>query len=60
MKLLSSFEVISCGCNALVVPFQKLMEGSMDIHLCERFNDLPHILFYLLNCLLTTASELRE
>ena len=27
MKLLSPFEVISSGCNALVVPFQQILEG---------------------------------
>ena len=26
--------------------------------MCERVNDLPHSLFHLLNCLITTASEL--
>ena len=30
MKLYSS------GCNALVVPFQQLLEGHMDVLLCER------------------------
>ena len=32
----------------------------MEVLLCERVNDLRHILFHLLNCLITTASELRE
>ena len=32
----------------------------MEVLLCERFNDLRHSLFLLLNCLITTASELRE
>ena len=32
----------------------------MKVLLCERVNDLRHSLFHLLNCLITTASELRE
>ena len=32
----------------------------MEILLCERVSDLRHSLFHLLNCLITTASELRE
>ena len=32
----------------------------MEVFLCERVNDLLHSLFHLLNCLITTASELRE
>ena len=32
----------------------------MEVLLCERVNDLRHSLFHLLNCLITTASELRE
>ena len=32
----------------------------MEVLLCERVNDLRHSLFYLLKCLITTASELRE
>ena len=32
----------------------------MEVLLCEGVNDLPHSLFHLLNCLITTASELRE
>ena len=55
----SPFEVISSGCNGLV-PFQQLLEGPMEVLLCEHVNDLRHSLFYLLNCLTTTASELRE
>ena len=54
------FEVISSGCNALGVPFQKHLEGPMEVLLCERVNDLRHSLFHLLNSLITTASELRE
>ena len=54
------FEVIFSGCNALVVPFQQLLEGPMKVLLYERVNDLHHSLFYFLNCLITTASEIRE
>ena len=32
----------------------------MEVLLCERVNDLHHSLFHLLNCLIMTASELRE
>ena len=32
----------------------------MEVLLCERVNDLRNSLFHLLNCLITTASELRE
>ena len=32
----------------------------MEVLLCERVNYLCHSLFHLLNCLITTASELRE
>ena len=32
----------------------------MEVLLCERVNDLPHSLFYLLSCLIMTASKLRE
>ena len=48
------------GCNALVVPFQKPLEGPMEVLLCEFVNDLSHSLFHILNCLKTTASELKE
>ena len=30
----------------------------MEVLLCEHVNDLRHSLFHLLNCLITTASEL--
>ena len=53
-------EVISSGCNALMVPFQQQLEGPMEVLLCEHVNDLRHNLFHLLNCLITTDSELRE
>ena len=52
--------MISFGCNALVAPFQQLLEGPMEVLLCERVNDLSHSLFHLLNCLITTASKLKE
>ena len=58
-ETLVPFEVISSGCNALV-PFQQRQEGHMEVLLCERVNDLRHSLFHLFNCLITTASELRE
>ena len=32
----------------------------MEVLLCERVNDLRHNLFFLLNCLITTASEITE
>ena len=53
------FEVISSGCNVLVLPFIQLLDSPIEV-LCERVNDLRHILFHLLNCLITIASELRE
>ena len=57
-------EIFSSSCNALVLLFQQLLEGPMEVLLCERVNDLCHSLFHLLNCLITTASkvfiELRE
>ena len=59
-ETLVPFEVISSSCNALVVPFQQLLKGPMEVLLCECVNDLRHSLFHLLNCLITTASELRE
>ena len=31
----------------------------MDVLLCERVNHLRHSFFHLLNCLITTASELK-
>ena len=59
-ETLVPFEVISYGYNALVVPFQQLLEGPMEVFLCERVNDLRHSLFHPLNWLITTASEFRE
>ena len=59
MKLVP-FEVISSGCNALVVPFQQFLEGPVEVLLCERVNDFRHSLFHLLNCLIATASELQD
>ena len=35
-------------------------EGPMEVLLCERVNDLRHSLFHPLNCLITTASEIRD
>ena len=35
-------------------------KAPMEVLLCECVNDLRHSLFHLLNCLITTASELRE
>ena len=46
-KILVPFEVISSGCNALVVLFQQLLEGPMEVLLCERVNNLLHSLFHL-------------
>ena len=54
------FELISSGCNALVVQFQQLLEGHIEVLLCDRVNDLRHSLFRPFNCIITTASELRE
>ena len=35
-------------------------KAPMEVLLCEHVNDLRHSLFHLLNCLITTDSELRE
>ena len=43
--------VVFSGCNALVVPFQQLLEGPMEVLLCEHVNDLCHSLFHLLSLL---------
>ena len=59
-ETLVPLKVISSGFNALVVPLQQLLESPMEVLLCESVNDLRHSLFHLLNCLITTASELRE
>ena len=59
-ETLVPFETISSGFNALVVPFQQLLEGPMEDLFCERVKGLRHSLFHLLNWLITTASELRE
>ena len=59
-ETLVPFEAISPGCNALVVPYQQLLEGPIEVILCERVNDLRHSLFHRLNCLIMTASEIRE
>ena len=39
------FKVIFYGGNALVVPLQQLLEGPIEVLLCERVNDLRHSLF---------------
>ena len=49
MKLYSPFAVISSSCNALVVLFQQLWEDPIEVLLCE-----------CLNCLMTTASDIKE
>ena len=59
-ETLVPIEVISSGCNALVVPFQQLLQGPMEVLLCEPVNNLRHSLFHHFNCLITTASEFRE
>ena len=38
--------------------FQQLLEGPMEVLLCEHVNDLRHSLFHVLTRLITTASEL--
>ena len=43
--------------QCIVVPFQQLLKGPMEVNLCERVNDFRHSLFHLFNCLITTASE---
>ena len=48
------FEIIFSGWNALIAPFQQLLEGPMEVLLCERVNDLRYNLFHLLNYLITT------
>ena len=57
-ETLFPFEVISSGSNALVLPFQQLLEGPIKVLLCERVNNLRHNLFHLLCCLITTALSL--
>ena len=58
-ETLVPFGVISSDCNVIVVSLQQLLEGSMEVLLCEYVNELRHSLFHLLNCLITTTSELR-
>ena len=38
MKIQVPFEVISSGYNTLVLPFQQLLEGPIEVHLCKRVN----------------------
>ena len=59
-ETLVSFVVIYSGCNALVVPFQQLLEGPIQVLLSERIYDLRHSLFHLFNCLIKTVSKVRE
>ena len=47
-----------CVCVCVCVCI--LIKKNMEVLLSERVNDLRHSLFHLLNCLITTASELRE
>ena len=54
------FNIVNFIYNALMVPFQQLLQCPMEVLLCERVSDLRHSLFHLLNCLITTTSELRE
>ena len=44
-KTVVPFEVIFSGCDALVVPFQQLLEGPTEVLLCERVNDAQFILY---------------
>ena len=46
---------LQCTCCTVPTTSGRLIEV-----LCEPINDLRHSLFHLLNCLITTASELRE
>ena len=59
MKLLSPSKY-SPPAEMHLLPFQELRQGPIEVLLCERVNDLRHSLFHLLNCLITTDSELRE
>ena len=52
--------VISSGCNALLYRSNNFWKAPMEVLLCEHVNDLRHSFFHLLNCLITTTSELRE
>ena len=40
--------------------FQQLLEGPMEVLLCEHVNHLRNNLVHLFNCLITIASELKE
>ena len=48
------------GAVNVLVPFQQLLGGPMEFLLCERVNDFRHSLFHHLNCLIKTASGLKE
>ena len=54
--LRSNLLQLQCTCST----FQQLLEGPMEVLLCERVNGLRHRLFHLFKCLRTTASELGE
>ena len=47
---------LQCTCSTVPTTYRRPHESA----LCERGNNLRHSLFHLLNCLITTASELRE
>ena len=46
--------------NNLKPCYKTYWHSFMDVLLCERVSELRHSLFHLLNCLITTAPELRE
>ena len=48
-ETLVPFEEISSGCNAFVVAFPQLLEGPMEVLLCEHVNDFRHSFFHLPN-----------
>ena len=49
--------ILRLQCTCCTVP---ITSASLEVLLCQRVNDLRHSLFRLLNCLITTASEVRE
>ena len=51
--------ILYLQCTAMY-KFPQLLEGPMEVLLCERVNDLRHSLFRLLNCLITKVCELRK
>ena len=56
-ETLVTFEVISSGCNSLVVPFQQLLEGPMEVFLYECVKDLCQSFFHLLRAWGITKSH---